>query len=131
MDIDNYRRHLENSLSVRFGAVGFEVAEFLRISADRAVIRVILQFYDRSQLSIRERVDTERSYPSRIHYSYHYCDTRGVTIFRYDNSPHYPTLSTHPDHKHIGPDNVGLVRAAERPSLRDLYDEIRSMIYAS
>ena len=35
-------------------------------------------------------------------YSFHWQATDGELIIRWDNAPHHPELSTHPDHKHIG-----------------------------
>ncbi|MDO9123007.1 MAG: DUF6516 family protein [Deltaproteobacteria bacterium] len=45
-------------------------------------------------------------------------------LFRYDNAPHHPEVTSHPHHKHIS-DNVILAR---EPSLKDVLDEISAII---
>ena len=36
-------------------------------------------------------------------YFYGYFDQQGMRIFQYDNSPHHPELTSHPQHVHWGP----------------------------
>ncbi len=43
---------------------------------------------------------TESITPERLKYRYHYMKGDGTLIFRYDNMPHHPELSTFPHHKH-------------------------------
>lgn len=127
MDIDTYRLQVQQSLSTRFGATGVERPLFSRIADNRAVLTARLHFFDGSYLSLRERVDTERSYPRHIKYSYHYV-SQGDTVFRYDNSTHYPDVSSHPAHKHVGPKGKQKIVAAERPSFRQLAREIQAQL---
>ena len=35
-------------------------------------------------------------------YSYHWQKADGLLIIRWDNTDHYPNISTHPHHKHVG-----------------------------
>jgi hypothetical protein len=37
-----------------------------------------------------------------LDYSYHWQNTNGSLIIRWDNSAHFPHISTHPHHKHVG-----------------------------
>jgi hypothetical protein len=85
-----------------------------------------LRFYNGSRLSIVEQLEPvgHRDY-KRIAYKYHYHDSQGSLIFRYDNSPHYPHLATFPDHKHIGDEVI----EAEPPDLNDVLTEIDAIIY--
>ena len=43
---------------------------------------------------------TESITPDGLRYRYQYMEDNGNLIFRYDNVPHHPQLSTFPDHKH-------------------------------
>jgi hypothetical protein len=83
-------------------------------------------FYDGSRLSIVEQLEPvgKQDY-NRIAYKFHYQDKEGDLIFRYDNSPHHPYLSTFPAHKHIGDSIV----EAEPPDLNDILTEIDAIIY--
>ncbi len=41
-----------------------------------------------------------------VTYSYHWADTLGALIQRWDNTPHFPALSHFPYHSHTGPGNT-------------------------
>ncbi len=85
-----------------------------------------LHFYDGSRLSIFEQLESVGGQNfNRVSYKFHYQDKNGNLIFRYDNSPHYPNLSTFPNHKHVGDSVV----KAEPPDLNDVLVEIDAIIY--
>ena len=44
---------------------------------------------------------TESITPDRVKYRYYYMTADYDLIFRYDNVPHHPEISTFPDHKHF------------------------------
>lgn len=87
-----------------------------------------VRFYDGSYLSIVEivRPINKRQF-TRVDYKFHYQDKDGNLIFRYDNVPHYPNLSTFPNHKHEGE----LVIEAKSPDLSDVLAEIDAIIYGT
>lgn len=91
-----------------------------------AVFAGDLRFHDGSRLSIVEQLESRgrREY-RRIAHKYHYQDREGKLVFRYDNSPHYPELSTFPDHKHLG----SAVTESEPPDLTNVLAEIDAHIY--
>ena len=60
-----------------------------------------LTFADGSCLHFRELVEIQARV-IRIMYSYHCQREDGSLIFRYDDTPHFPTLPQFPHHKHIG-----------------------------
>jgi hypothetical protein len=62
-------------------------------------------------------------------YAYHYQRPDGALVFRYDNTPHFPTLPTFPYHKHEG--NEANVVAASPPDLAAILSEIQSLIEIS
>lgn len=86
-----------------------------------------VRFYDDSRLSIVEQLEPigERDF-KRVNYKFHYRDTDGNLIFRYDNSPHHAHLSTFPAHKHVG----STVVEAEAPDLNDILAEIDAVLYS-
>ena len=76
-------------------------------------LRVNVYFIDNSLLHFRELfVGQERSFKKT--YTDHYQRADGAVIFRYDNAPHFPKLSTAPHHKHVGENDVV---AADAPDL--------------
>jgi len=52
-------------------------------------------FFDNTILEFTESIT-----PERFKYRYQYMKADGSLIFRYDNVPHHPEISTFPDHKH-------------------------------
>lgn len=57
-------------------------------------------------------------------YRFHYMNPHGQILFRYDNSPHHPEITSHPHHKHV-PYHV---IPSREPSLKDVLDEIIATI---
>ena len=84
-----------------------------------------LYFWDGSVLDIREVVTLVAGELEKVSYSYNYRRADGVLIFRYDNWPHHPKLSTFPHHKHVG----DRIEAATAPDLSDVLREIDEILY--
>lgn len=63
----------------------------------------------------------------KLRYAYHYQNESGTLVFRYDNAPHFPNLSTHPHHKHVGT----AVEPAQPPDLSDVLREIEQLLFES
>ena len=82
-------------------------------------------------LRISEKLVEEIVQLRKEEYVYHYQAEDGSLIFRYDNVPHYPHLSTHPHHKHIGVGAAERVEAAQPPQLTDVLREIEAMLSSS
>jgi len=64
-------------------------------------IRGSIWLPDNSVLHIREYVNVQNDIELYM-YAYQYQDANDLLIFRYDNTPHFPNLSTFPHHKHNG-----------------------------
>ena len=84
-----------------------------------------VHLWDDSFLEIREIVTTQHGYPQKRRYSYHY-QKAGQTIFRYDNAPHHPEISTFPHHKHTGAQEQASL--ASPPTLSAVFDEIEGYL---
>jgi hypothetical protein len=124
MSLYQYLVRLETVLSSR---LDIEV-EILEVGVTTLGVKFesVIRFYDGSYLSIVEQLEPiDRRDFNRVNYKFHYQDATGNLIFRYDNAPHYPQLSTFPAHKHVGKSVI----EAEPPDLNDVLTEIDGMIY--
>lgn len=91
-------------------------------------IKGTIEFTDRSTLSVMEFVDVERGM-DRYKYRYHYEDQNKQRVFRYDRAPHFPSVLTHPHHKHIGPEtDPDRVTESSAPPLNEVLKEIERML---
>jgi hypothetical protein len=99
-------------------AESLEIKEEIRTNK-LAVITVNVILVDGSQLHIKEYIDA-RYKLERISYAYHYQDSEGKCVFRYDNANHKPSLGFK-DHKHT---EDGKIIESPLPSISDLVDEV-------
>jgi len=90
------------------------------LTATRGNLRIRLRFADQSLLEISEAIALLGEEPHWLSYRYHYQSPRTGLVFRYDNAPHYPVVSTFPNHKHTE-DNVV---ASPRPSIDQILHEV-------
>jgi hypothetical protein len=58
-------------------------------------IRGSIYFFDGPVLHLREFTSVQQGV-ERYMYAYHYQGADGALVFRYDNTPHFPALSTFP-----------------------------------
>ncbi|MBI3163874.1 MAG: hypothetical protein HYZ24_04265 [Chloroflexi bacterium] len=85
-----------------------------------------LVFKDGSRLHFREFVQVKQNQPVyRYMYAFQYMKADGTLIFRYDDTKHFPHLSSAPHHKHIGENEVV---AADAPDLQSVLKEIEALI---
>ncbi|NOX60981.1 MAG: hypothetical protein GXP42_03400 [Chloroflexi bacterium] len=84
-----------------------------------------LRFPDDSQLQVVEKLIVERFTIIKARYSYHYQRADGALVFRYDNAPHHPEISTFPHHKHVGK----AVVPSSPPDLIEVLREIDGILY--
>lgn len=126
MKIDDYFVSLERGLSQNPQVSKIEEPIVLLASDDyNGLIRCRAFFWDGSFLDIYEVVSTELGYLVRINYAYTYIRD-GQRVFRYDNAPHHPEITTHPHHKHIGPEDR--LAPADPPNLSQVFSEIEALI---
>ena len=93
-----------------------------------AVVECRLRYWDGSMLRISEKLVEETVRLRKDEYVYHYQAQDGSLIFRYDNVPHYPDVSTHPHYKHVGVGAGERVEAAQPPQLTDVLREIDALL---
>lgn len=87
----------------------------MQVSLKRGYVRFVALFVDDSELHVFEYVNSDLG---RLGYAYHYQDSFGSLILRYNNEPHYPDLPTFPHHKHVAREE------APRPSEQVSMDEV-------
>jgi len=75
-------------------------------------------FEDGYRLDFMEVRDTDAI--CKVKYRYQYMNEEQSLIFRYDNAPHHPDITTFPHHKHDGNE----IKASDEPTLYDVLLEI-------
>jgi hypothetical protein len=122
------RQYLERLRDTIYSRREIEV-EYLRVEEvlpDRlGAIGGRLRFYDGSLLAFDETVIERGIVLVKTDYAYHYQRADGTLVFRYDNAPHHPEVSTFPDHIHI----QGRVEATEPPDLSNVLSRIDELLY--
>jgi hypothetical protein len=83
------------------------------LSSERANLKLRLRFYFQYLLSISEALIVVDEQITAIDYRYYFQDGQNNLIFRYDNTPHFPNLSSFPHHKHL----VDRVIACDQPNI--------------
>jgi hypothetical protein len=124
--LKSYLARLYDTIISR-GDIEIELLVFDGHAKERGSIEGRLKFYDGSLLEFDEVVIWRNEQMVKLRYAYHYQNAAGELIFRYDNAPHYPNLSTHPHHKHAGLE----VEPAQTPDLSEVLREIEELIYSN
>ncbi len=83
------------------------------LSSEWANLKLRLRFYFQYLLSISEALVVVDDQITAIDYRYHFQDGQNNLVFRYDNTPHFPNLSSFPHHKHL----VDRVIACGQPNI--------------
>ena len=92
------------------------------LSTTRGNLRIRLQFSDQSLLEISEAIVLIGEEPRWLSYRYHFQSPGTGLIFRYDNAPHRPEISSYPDHKHTR----DAVVASPHPSIEQVLEEAQA-----
>ena len=90
------------------------------------IVHGILGMIDGSTLQFMELVNIKRDKMIRLKYRFHLMTVNDEMVFRYDNSPHHPEISTYPHHKHVKGEKVP--RRSKEVGLKDVLLEIEEMI---
>lgn len=121
--IDDYVKEIETLLST------LPLKLSTRIQAENRgdialYLKVEIVFADGSELHAREYFAALPAF-TKIAYSYHYQDNISNMIFRYDNTEHYPEISTYPHHKHLR----DTVIHSRETSLKEVVDKILYLLF--
>lgn len=90
------------------------------LASNRLNLRIRIRFFSRELLEINEAIIVKNAQLKHFGYRYHFQDKENNMIFRYDNTPHFPSLKTFPDHKHVD----GKVIESNAPILMDVITEV-------
>lgn len=124
MTLDDYFHHI-TSLIIRFSFLYSFSLELDKRTPYIGLVRGNLYFIDGSALFFREFLNVE-SEIVRLMYVYHYQDSDGKLIFRYDNAPHYPQLESFPHHKHFGSNVISSDPVDSLVVLHEIQNRFRS-----
>jgi hypothetical protein len=97
--------------------------EIERRDATRGTIDGVIYFADGSRLEFPERVVVEQRRLVKKEYRYHLVSD-GAPVFRYDNAPHHPQVTTFPHHKHVG----AKILSSVEPDFSQVLDEAVAFI---
>ena len=90
------------------------------------IVHGILGMIDGSTLQFMELVNIKSDKMIRLKYRFHLMTVNDEMVFRYDNSPHHPEISTYPHHKHVKGEKAP--RRSKEVGLKDVLLEIEEMI---
>lgn len=127
-NIVDYFRRLHELIN-DFSGVEVERYEEQVLTARRGNLRIRLRLPDNSLLEISESVQIRDDTFQWISYRYHYQDSIGNLIFRYDNAPHHPEIKTHPDHKHISNGVLDSLHPHIESVLKEIKEHLTEKIY--
>ena len=122
--IDTYFRSILAALKASPVVQSHDIT-FDKRSPHAGYVRGDVFFVNDTLLHFREFVNTQDGI-QRFTYVYHYQAADGARVFRYDDTPHFPTLSSFPHHKHLA-DETSVVACAA-PTLPRILAEIETLI---
>ena len=115
--IDAYFRDVEQTLQ-EFPNLRSSALRKKQYNAKQGYISGSVHFDSGCRLEFMELKDTDQA--AKIKYRYQFMDPQNICLFRYDNAPHHPDITTHPHHKHAGEEVIGSCE----PTLFDVLLEI-------
>ncbi|MCA2667994.1 MAG: hypothetical protein IM583_19155, partial [Pseudanabaena sp. M114S2SP2A07QC] len=89
------------------------------LTSQRANLRIRLRFKQTHLLEINEAIVITDNYLEFLDYRYHLQDEKTNLVFRYDNTPHFPNLSTFTHHKHFPNDVI----SCQKPEITQVLKE--------
>ena len=91
------------------------------LAINRVNLRIRVRFPSGHMLELNEAVIVEEGQFMHLGYRYHFQDKQNNLVFRYDNTPHFPSVESFPHHKHL----PGKISGAEKPSILNVIQEAR------
>lgn len=85
------------------------------------MIKIKAKLNNSTTLYIRELIQ-----PDNCKYSYHWQNENNEMILRWDNAPHFPSVSTFPHHLHRGNE----VTSSYRVFIEEVLSEIKNYLYS-
>jgi len=98
--------------------------ELFEREGNRRRLKARLIFFDGSTLHVKEYY-----FGDQRKYAYHWMNTKGELIIRWDNASHWPGIKTFPHHKHVG--SVDNVQPSLETGLVEVLTAIKEKISAT
>lgn len=94
-----------------------------------ALYRYRLKLNDGSIIELTERIVEEKGQLRVTKYRFHWQDTFGNLLKRWDNAPHHPEIKTFPNHVHDGNENNVIIHqyCSALDILASVVERIRSV----
>jgi len=124
--IENYLRRVAD-VFMSAGVVSLEELTIEDIENNQGRLGVTMRFPGDRRLSVRVQASVQDDRPDPRGYSIHFMDGDDNTIFRYDNSRHFPGAGDSPHHKHEGE----RVFICPQPTIRQIRNEIADYLSAN
>ncbi len=122
--IQRFVARFEQSITSHPVALSSDIKKYFSPHDDAVYIRGVVLFTDASSLELSLFIQKTGRTLSVDKYRFHYMDRQNRMIFRYDNAPHHPDLTSFPHHKHISNRTI----AASFKELPDILEEISAII---
>ena len=91
------------------------------VADDRVNLRIRIRFASGHLLELNEALVGEAGGIDHLGYRYHFQDEEYDLVFRFDNTPHFPEIGTHPHHKHVP---AGMIQT-DKPTILEVIEEAR------
>ena len=125
MQVKDYFSEIQNLLR-RSAFIENVDVEYEVKSKTVGIIHGTVGMIDGSTLQFLELINIKGDEITRPKYRFHLMDSADEMVFRYDNAPHHPEITTYPHHKHISGEEKP--KQSEEIGLRDVLSEIEEMI---
>jgi hypothetical protein len=123
LNIIEYFQDVKSAISTSPVVHSWEFKEDIRTS-NEGFFKLRIHFIDGLTLDVREYVNINMERILRYTYSFHYFKENNL-IFRCDNTPHHPQISSFPHHKHLP---SGEAINCDEPDLVHILKEIESIL---
>ncbi|MBL7117756.1 MAG: hypothetical protein ISS94_03100 [Candidatus Syntrophoarchaeum sp.] len=100
MQVKDYFLEIQNLLRMSAFIENVDV-EYEVKSKTVGLIHGSIGTVDGSTLQFLELINIKGDEITRPKYRFHLMDSADKMVFRYDNAPHHPEVTTYPHHKHI------------------------------
>jgi hypothetical protein len=122
--IKRYLENIDEAIASSSSVLSSNTQKHFSPDGKTVYLKGRLVFVDSSILEIGMFITESHQALAIEKYRLHYMDTNGRMLFRYDNAPHHPEMSSHPNHKHI------FDKAIEStiPLLKEVLNEISAII---
>lgn len=122
--IQRFIEDIEKTISTTSLILSSNIQKQFSPDSKTVYIKGALIFIDSSILEIAIFANESRNVVNVDKYRFHYMNTLGKMLFRYDNAPHHREIAAFPHHKHLPDKTI----SSATPAIKDLIDEISAIM---